>query len=210
VARETPESAARHWSTGLLGFAAIALSTLGFTVVYVVFPLELERQLGMARHQAALFFVLLGLVSALVQGWLIGRLVERFGERRLIAGGSWVLALGFLAMPSAFAAGQSAAAAIAAGMVAVAVGSGVISPSATAYVSRLAPAAEQGRTLGLLLSVAAVARIIGPVMAGALATVGGARLAFYGAGACAILSGLSPMVLGSDPGADAGVPPVRT
>ena len=190
----TRRGPAPHWSRASMGFAAMGLSTLGFTVLYVVFPLELERQVGLARHQSAYFFVLLGLVSATVQGLLIGRLVERFGERRLIAAGSWLLALGFLAMPAAFAAGTSALVAIGVGMVAVAAGSGVISPSATAYVSRMAPAEEQGQTLGLLISVGAVARIAGPIMAGALATAGGARLAFYGATACAALAGMSPMV----------------
>lgn len=197
--RKTPvppaaKGRAPHWSRAIAGFASMALATLGFTVMYVVFPLELERSMGLERHQSAYFFVLLGLVSATVQGALIGRLVERFGERRLIAAGSWLLALGFFGMPYAFAAGASALAAIAAGMIVVAIGQGMISPSATSYVSRMAPAEEQGRTLGLLLSVGAVARIAGPIMAGALAHAGGARLAFHGAMACAALSGLSPAV----------------
>jgi MFS family permease len=63
----------------------------------------------------------------------------------------------------------------------------------------MAPAGEQGQTLGLLLSVGAVARIVGPIMAGALATAGGARLAFYGATVCAALSGMSPMVFREGP-----------
>jgi len=188
-----------HLSRAGMGFAAMAFSTLGFTVLYVIFPLELERTLGLARHQSAYFFVLLGLTSAAVQGLLIGRLVERFGERRLISAGSWLLALGFLVMPAAFAAGRPALLAIGAGMIAVAAGSAMISPSATAFVSRRAPAGEQGQALGMLLSVGAVARIGGPIMAGALATAGGARLAFYGATACAVLSGLSPMVFGEEP-----------
>lgn len=90
-------------------------------------------------------------------------------------------------------------AAISAGMVAIAIGSGTVGPSATTYVSRHAPASEQGRTLGLLISVGAVARIAGPILAGTLASVGGAKLAFYGATACAMLSGLSPIVIREGP-----------
>jgi len=68
-----------HWSRFLAPFAAVGLSTIAFTVLYVVFPLQVERALGLDRHQSAYLFVLIGLVSAVVQGGLIGRLVARDG-----------------------------------------------------------------------------------------------------------------------------------
>ena len=83
-----------HWSRFLSAFLAVWFSTVAFTVLYVVFPLQVERTLGFDRHQSAYLFVLLGLVSAGVQGGLIGRLVRRFGEPAMIATGGLLLAAG--------------------------------------------------------------------------------------------------------------------
>jgi MFS family permease len=83
-----------------------------------------------------------------------------------------------------------------AGLVVLSVGSAMIGPSAAAYVSRVAPAAEQGRALGILQSVGAMARIGGPIMAGFVAGHAGARMAFLVAGAAAGLAGVSALVAG--------------
>jgi MFS family permease len=75
----------------------------------------------------------------------------------------------------------------------VGLGSGLIAPSATSYVSRAAPAAEQGRALGLLQSVGSVARVVGPALAGGLTHYFGARVAFLVAAAAAGAAGLAPL-----------------
>ncbi|HXW96234.1 MAG TPA: MFS transporter, partial [Gemmatimonadales bacterium] len=76
----------------------------------------------------------------------------------------------------------------------LAVGSALISPSAASYVSRKAPAEEQGRALGMLQSVGAVARIAGPVLAGAVAGHAGPRMAFFVASGAAGVAGLSAVI----------------
>jgi DHA1 family tetracycline resistance protein-like MFS transporter len=68
------------------------------------------------------------------------------------------------------------------------VGTGLISPSTTGYVSRIAPPSEQGRALGLLTSVSAIARIVGPVMAGGLNQLLGSPATFVTM-ACLSLAG---------------------
>ena len=75
----------------------------------------------------------------------------------------------------------------------------MIGPSAAAFVSRIAPAEEQGRALGLLQSVGAVARIGGPILAGVVAGHASARVAFFVASGAAGLAGVSAMIHPPEP-----------
>jgi multidrug resistance protein len=169
-----------HWSLLWEPFAVIGLTTVAFTVLYVVFPLQVERGLGYERHRVAYLFVMIGLVNAAVQGALVGRLVARSGERPLMVLGGVLLAMG-LAGLGAVLGGVIATQplpALLGSLFFVALGSGLIAPSATGLVSRVAPAEEQGRALGMLQGVAAVARVIGPLLAGLLTSHWGPRTAF--------------------------------
>jgi MFS transporter, DHA1 family, tetracycline resistance protein len=184
-----------HWSRFTLAFGAVAFSTIAFTVMYVIFPLELQQALGYNRDQAAHLFVLIGVVSAAVQGGLIGRLVPRFGERALMAAGGFLLAGGLVALAEALGPlkGAGGGALLYGSLLVLAFGSAMIGPSAASYVSRLAPSDEQGRALGLMQSVAAMARIGGPILAGAVANHFGATMAFLVAGGSAGAAGLSAL-----------------
>lgn len=188
-----------HWSRFLGAFSATGCSTLAFTVLYVIFPLQVERSLGLDRHDSAYLFVLIGVVSAGVQGGLIGRLVRRHGEPLLIACGGGLLALGLALLPRALTPGAGMPLLFGA-LVLVAAGSATIGPSAAAFVSRVAPAEEQGRALGLLQSVSAVARIIGPIAAGGIASAISPRAAFYAASAAAGCAGISAFLARSGMG----------
>jgi len=176
-----------HWTRFLTAFTAAGGATLAFTVLYVVFPLAVERDLGLDRRHSAGFFVLIGLVSAIVQGGLIGRLVPRFGERRLMVVGSALLALGLASIPLGFSTAQqgSGMGILIVALLGLATGSAMVGPSASSFVSRMAPAEEQGRALGLLQSVGSVSRICGPLLAGLVAAHAGNYAAFYVAGGAA-------------------------
>lgn len=189
--------AAGHWTRFVMPLAAVGCATVAFTVVYVIFPLEVERALRFGRHEAAYLFMLMGLVSAIVQGGLIGRLVARYGERRLIVTGGLLMALGLVTLPRSFAAGPGTAGftLLYTGLLVLAAGSAMISPSAASFVSRRAPADEQGSALGRLQSVAAVGRIVGPLLAGSVAAALGALAAFLVAAAVALLAGVVGMVV---------------
>lgn len=177
----TRPSVPLHWRLVVAPYAVSFLSTIAFTVIYVVFPLFVERTLGYDRRHTAYFFVLIGLVTAVVQGGLVGRLVRRFGERRLMEIGSLLLGVGLAAVPFAVqraSGGHSPLPVLIPALLLLAFGPGLIGPSASGYISRIAPAAEQGRALGTLVSVGAVARIVGPVSAGMVNQYLGTRAAF--------------------------------
>jgi MFS family permease len=141
--------------------AGFFLGTMGFAGFTTIFPLFLENPLGLTAVHAGGMFALVGVVSAGVQGGLIGPMVERYGERANAVFGGTVLSAGVIAMGL----GQSILATILS-LLAVGVGWGLLAPSLQSLVSRRAMANEQGEVLGVNQSASALARVIGPVAAG--------------------------------------------
>lgn len=170
-------------------FAAAFASTLAFTVIYVVFPLHAEQALGLDRSRVSYLFALVGLVNALVQGGIVGRLVPRLGEGRLVTVGGILMALGLASLPLVAGPGSSPAFLLVA-LALLGAGYGLAGPAETGYVSRKAGAADQGGILGVLQSVNSVSRTVGPAAAGAVMAVGGAPLAFMTAASAAALAGV--------------------
>lgn len=190
--REAVTSGAVHWRLLVAPYTVVLLSTVAFTVMYVVFPLYVERILGYDRHETAYLFVLLGFVTAVVQGGLLGRLVQRFGERRLMEAGCFLVASGLVALPLTTSGGPDhPLAAVLGVMLLLGLGAGLINPSTTGYLSRIAPPSEQGRALGLLTSVAAIGRIVGPVLAGGLNQAIGSRATFATMACLSLLGGVA-------------------
>jgi MFS family permease len=137
------------------------LGTMGFAGFTTIFPLFLDNPLGLSALYAGGMFALVGMVSAGVQGALIGPMVERYGEQANAALGGTLLAAGVIAMGLA----QSIPATILS-LLPVGVGWGLLAPSLQSLVSRRAMANEQGEVLGVNQSASAFARVIGPVAAG--------------------------------------------
>jgi DHA1 family tetracycline resistance protein-like MFS transporter len=137
------------------------LGTMGFAGFTTIFPLFLENPLGLTAVYAGGMFALVGMVSAGVQGALIGPMVERYGEQTNAALGGALLSAGVIAMGLA----QSIVATIVS-LLAVGLGWGLLAPSLQSLVSRRAMANEQGQVLGVNQSASALARVIGPVAAG--------------------------------------------
>ena len=156
-------------------FAVAFLATLGFTVLYVLLSLFAERDLGYDRPRISALFVVLGGITAIVQGGLVGRVAKRVGERGLIVLGAVILSLGLGTLSGAGQLAHSAVEATAVvvlALVVIGVGWGLVGPGVAGYVSRHTPPEHQGRSLGVLHAVGASARIIGPPLFGLLASLG--------------------------------------
>ena len=95
----------------------------------------------------ALLIAYCGIIGAIVQGGMVGRLVKTMGEPRLIA---FSLLLGVML----------------AGLGIFAVGSSLTRPPVFGLISMLAPQNEQGATIGVAQSAGSLARILGPFFAG--------------------------------------------
>lgn len=160
-----------------------ALVVLGFAALEGTYSLYLRERLGWEARGAAFGFAYLGLVSALVQGGLIRRLVPRYGEPRLIAVGVAALVVGFAAV----ALSTSAAALLGATLI-VGVGQGLASPSVSGLLSRITPSSEQGAVFGVLSSAQTLSRMINYVVANLLLARSGPSAPFWEAAAIASLA----------------------
>jgi len=151
--------------------AAVAINFmlfLWFSGMEQTFRLFTADGFGMSDAGTGRVFGLVGIVSALVQGGLVARMVPRFGEARLIQGGLGIQAAAFalLGLSPLFGASGKAALLVASGLIAL--GSGLCSPTLPAFASRRASATTQGVTLGTLQSASALSRALGPIVGGAL------------------------------------------
>jgi MFS family permease len=132
-----------------------------------------DETFAAARYAGRYLFVV-GMISAFIQGGLIRRLVPRFGETRLAVAGPLLLALGLAVVGSA----QSFAFVIA-GCVLLPCGFGLNNPSVGSLISRSAPVDQQGAYLGLQQSLASLARMLGPALAGLVFDALGPRSPFF-------------------------------
>jgi DHA1 family tetracycline resistance protein-like MFS transporter len=160
---------------------------LWFAGMEQTFRLFTADRFDMSDAATGRVFGLVGLVSAVIQGGLVGRLARRFGEGRLVQGGLGIQAAAFalLGLSPLFGGAGKLALYLAAALIAA--GNGLTQPSLPAFASRRASADNQGMTLGTLQSASALARALGPLVGGVLyATV--APAAPYFAGAIGLLA----------------------
>src|SRR5262249_3986037 len=108
-------------------------------------------------------FSYFGIVSAMLQGGLIGRLARLCGEERLLVFGLALIACGLVVLPFARYLPMLVGA-----VSALALGMGLTQPSLNSLISRRAGREEQGEVLGVSQSAGSLSRVLGPVLAGLL------------------------------------------
>jgi MFS family permease len=105
-------------------------------------------------------FAFCGIMSAFVQGGMIGRLVKRFGEPTLIWGSLIAVGLSLLIIPYA-----ATLTVLLFGLALVAMSSGLNRAPTLGLISIFTPAEEQGAVLGVSQSAGTLGRIFGPLFA---------------------------------------------
>ena len=158
------------------------LATVVFAGMESTFAMWSERQFGWGPEQNGYLFAFIGILIAAVQGGLIGPLVRRFGEARLILQGTVALALGLVIIPL-----SDSLAPLVVAMVIVAYGFSVTMPSLNSLISQRVGATEQGGVLGVTRAATTLARVVGPVCAGVLFAGLGKEWPFF-AGAAVMAS----------------------
>jgi DHA1 family tetracycline resistance protein-like MFS transporter len=182
--------ALRHPQIGLL-LVIYLLATFAFANFESTFALTLEKRLNLDASHVMWLFVFVGVLAAVIQGGLIGRLVKRYGERRLIFAGALFLVPGYFLLPLA----HSVPALILV-LPLLALGAGLTNPSLSSLVSRLATADEQGGILGVYQSMASMARILGPFWGVFAFERFGMNSPYWtAAGVAAVVAGLAGIVL---------------
>jgi DHA1 family tetracycline resistance protein-like MFS transporter len=150
------------------------LATFVFAGMETTFAMWSRRQFGWGPEQNGYLFAYVGLLTALIQGGLVGRLTHAFGERKLVGMGSALLALGMLLI--AFSASLWL---LLLAMAAVAAGFSMVTPALNSLLSLQTGAGTQGGMMGLARSATTMARVLGPLFAGVLFDLLGKDWPFY-------------------------------
>ena len=141
----------------LIGF----FSTLPFAGFEATFSLFGGSRFNLTEASTAAVFLAVGVLMSAVQGGLIGPLTQRFGSLPLLRVGQVSVAVGMLFLGAAviwpvliFA------------LAFMVIGAGISSPSLTTLVANSAPESQRGEVLGIQQSANALARVVGPPLAG--------------------------------------------
>lgn len=151
-----------------------ALLIMGWSSLEGTFSLYLKRRMGYTPGQASLGFAFLGFVGAFAQGFLVRRMVTRFGEKKLVVTGLVSLVIGFLCLSQV-----DALALLLPSLVLTGLGQGMANPSLTGLISRTAPGHIQGSVFGTLTSAQTLGRMINFFWANQLLGRYGEAVPFY-------------------------------
>ncbi|MFB6129218.1 MAG: MFS transporter [Salinigranum sp.] len=168
----------------VVSFFLFSLAFSGMESMFVLFTYD---RFGYGPTMNGYVLSYLGVVVAVVQGGLVGRVTERYGEQRVALVGVALVSATLFALPFTPQLGAYLPAAgplwgalprVSPGLVALlavlsvlAVGDGFANVAMTTLVSKSAPVDEQGGAFGLTQSAGGLARALGPGIAGWLYTV---------------------------------------
>ena len=139
------------------------LSIVAFSILTAVFTLFMVFRLGYDAFQSGWIFAFVGIISAVVQGALIGKLVKRFGEAKLVVAGTLMFTGSPFVVP--FIGPSMGLLGILVTGAINSVGNALNAPSLASLASKSASASEQGVVLGVTQSVASLGRAVGPSIA---------------------------------------------
>jgi DHA1 family tetracycline resistance protein-like MFS transporter len=172
-----------HWQTFVenltkprLGFLIFFsfVCTFVFAGMETTFAMWTHREFNWGPAQNGYLFAYLGVISAMIQGGLIGRLSKRYGEGKLVVLGALFLGAGLGLIPlSGTVYGLIGATTI------MAMGFALSSPALSSLISFEAAETERGAVMGASRSAATLARVLGPVLAGVVFAQMGRDMPYY-------------------------------
>jgi MFS family permease len=159
-----------------------AIGMLGFMSTTAVLALYLERDFGVTAQTIGVFFVLVGGLGVIMRALVLGRLVDRFGEAKVMRLGASSLALGIFLIPQATSV-------LSFGLIVclTPIGTALLFPSVSALVTHRVPRNELGQAMGVQQAFGGVARVIGPIWSTAAFQGLGVHVPFYIASAVVVI-----------------------
>jgi DHA1 family tetracycline resistance protein-like MFS transporter len=134
---------------------------VAFSIMTSSFSFYTMFRFGYDAQHTGYLFAYVGIIAVIIQGGLIGRLVKRFGELPLVIVGAFCFAISLFAVPFVGpAAGGLAALLIGGGVFSA--GNSLATPALMSQASKSVGPDEQGTVLGVMQSVASLARAVGP------------------------------------------------
>jgi len=168
------------------------VATLAFVGMEATFALFAERRLEFGPAGVAWAFAYIGLISAVSQGLLVGKLVSSLGERTVLMIGLVTTAVGLGALSVA-----TNVPLLLVALLPLSLGAGLVFATTPALISMAVGESDQGAALGITASVGGLARIAAPLGAtalfqaigpGAPLAVGAVMFAACAAGLAVVLS----------------------
>jgi MFS family permease len=137
------------------------LAGCAFTGIESCFGLWTQARFDWQPQQVGLAFAIVGVVAATCQLFLVGRLSRRFGEARVLAAGMALMTVCSLLQPLSTGGAETIAL-----FALAAFGQSIAWPNVAALISRNVDINHQGQYLGLNNATGALARVVGPSIAG--------------------------------------------
>jgi MFS family permease len=132
-----------------------------FANIYGTFALLGIQVYGLTDLQNGYLFGITGLVSAIVQGGLIGHIDKMMTKKNILKVSSLIISIGLGLIPYG---GNFLGLALISGFLSI--GTGMLQPTLLSLISDVTPDHEQGVTLGVNQSLSALARVMGPLWGG--------------------------------------------
>ncbi|MFN8625119.1 MAG: MFS transporter [Candidatus Binatia bacterium] len=152
-------------------FAAVVFS---FSTVETTLSLLCSTLYKMSASHIYWLFAYLGVMTATMQGGLLGRLSHRIDERRLVVVGTGLLAAGIAAAPY-----TPPVTLLLLSLGGIAFGQGITSPVLSSLISKASGGKGHGGVLGISQSLGSLARILGPLWGGLMFDFGGPSAPFW-------------------------------
>ncbi len=137
-------------------FCSLAMSAMEASLI-----LYMGERFSWDVKQVSFGFVYIGFIIIFTQGYLVRKLIPRWGERKVLRLGVLLFALGLSGIALC-----STLPTLAIAMTLLSCGNGLINPSTLGSISLLASSQEQGSAMGVTQSMSSLGRIIGPAIGG--------------------------------------------
>ena len=178
-----------------------ASAMMAFFAMNGILALYLSDRFDIHEGNVGWFYVAVGAVSVVMRAAVLGALVRRFGEVRVLRFGALLLGLGMTLGPFATTPSRFLPLALL-----VPAGTALLFPSTTSLISRYADPREVGQTLGVQQAFGGMSRLLGPIWGGAVFQHIGPREPFWLGGSLVLLTALFALRLhpGEAPKREAG------
>ena len=141
-------------------FLVAFFSTFSFSGLEMTFPLFIEDKWNYGEREMGWMFMVMGAIVVPLQGGLLGKLINRFGERRIVLTGLLLNALGIVLLLAAYSFASLTLYLTIAG-----IGNQLIRPTNTSWISKQTRIG-QGAAIGIMDAFLSLGRILGPLLGG--------------------------------------------
>ncbi len=143
-------------------FLVAFFSTFIFSGLETTFPLFIEDQWKYGAKELGWMFMIMGGLVALLQGGILGKLINRFGEFQLIMWGLFINAFGMALLPW-----SGGFATLTIYLTIAGIGNQIIRPTNFSWISKRTQIG-QGTAIGIMDAFLSLGRVLGPPVAGKL------------------------------------------